>query len=88
MAYFKYDKDKPCLYLGSGSQDGTIRLWIIESLSASSPLAVFENHEKDREQILDSLPSVTQLTIDGSAYIRAKQHVFKITMENGTCVLF
>ena len=75
------------LMLASGSQDGAIRLWSIDPLSESSPLAVLHSGRATHDQILDSIPNDdTSITADGSSQITTKQHVCKILKGEAACV--
>jgi len=67
------------IMLASGSQDGAIRLWSIDPLSESSPLAVLHSGGATHDQILDSIPNDdNSVGGDGSSQITSKQHVCKI----------
>jgi elongator complex protein 2 len=88
-SYFIKDSDIPGhLILASGSQDGSIRLWLIKSLSATSPLAVVHDAKATHDQILDSIPDDSKYAVDSSSQIESKQHVFKLTTDDTPCVFF
>jgi WD40 repeat protein len=74
------------LILASGSQDGSIRLWLIESLSADSPLAAVHNANATHRQMLDSIPEGTHYSFDSSTQIGPTHHVFKMVADDSVCV--
>lgn len=66
--------------LASGSQDGSIRLWVIDPILNSSTLAIIHNGDATHDQVLNSIDD-TPLPIDGLNQLVSKQHVLKVTGE-------
>ena len=73
------------LILASGSQDATIRLWNIEPLARSAPVALGTSGDT-ADELLDAFEaSLVNLedTEDGGRQISLKRHVLTVKSESG-----